>query len=224
MFIPRHPVVENQFCSYGAVTSAAASAGVGGVVAYAGSVVRLDPTSTNQEPIVFKMAHGDVTADYKPFGLLMQKVKMGYHQVHPTGFVMPGDLGSSDVISQPSYDANGAINGTKEAPVGVAHMGIWDTVHYTCDMTASVIGAGDNMNPGDLLYAAADEAKLTNNVSDASSGVAATDKANGAYIDAVAFDEISSPVAMVVKGASVAKCQANFNNTTLYPIRVKLFV
>ena len=40
MFIPRHPVVENQFCSYGAQTASAAG-GVGGVVAYAGSVVYL---------------------------------------------------------------------------------------------------------------------------------------------------------------------------------------
>lgn len=217
MFIPRHPVVENQFCSYGAVTSSAAAAGVGGVVAYAGSVVVLDSTATNQEPIVLKIAHS-ASAQY-PFGLLMQKVKMGYHQVHPTGFVMPGDLGSSDVIAQPSYDSNGAISGVKEAPVGVAHMGIWDTVHYTCKMTASVIGAGDNMNPGDLLYAAADEAKLTNNGTNASVGTAATDKANGAYVANTA-----TAIGMVVKGASVAKCQANFNNTTLYPIRVKLYI
>jgi hypothetical protein len=217
MFIPRHPVVENQFCSYGAVTSAAAAAGVGGVIAYAGSVVVLDSTATNQEPIVLKIAHLG-SAQY-PFGVLMQKVKMGYHQVHPTGFVMPGDLGSSDVIAQPSYDSNGAINGTKEAPVGVAHMGIWDTVHYTCKMTASVIGSGDNMAPGDLLYAAADEGKLTNNGTNASVGTAATDKANGAYVA-----NTTTAIGMVVKGASVAKCQANFNNTTLYPIRVKLYI
>jgi len=214
MFIPRHPVVENQFCSYGAVTSAATSAGVGGVVAYAGSVIQLDSTATNQEPIVFKMGHGDTS----PFGFAMQKVKMGYHQVHPTGFMMPGDLGSSDVIAQPSYDSNGDISGTKEAPLGVAHLGIWDTVHYTCKMTTSVIGASDNMNPGDALYPAADEAKVTNNADNASGGTPATDKANGARIGSVAT------VATVVKGASLAKCQANFNNTTLYPIRIKILV
>ena len=211
MFIPRHPVVENQFCSYGAQT-ATSSQGVGGVVAYAGSVVYLDPSATNQEPIVYKMAHGITDA---PFGFAMQKVKTGYHQVHPTGFMMPGDLGSSDVIAQPSYDVNGDIEGTKEAPLGVAHLGIWDTVHYTCDMTASVIGVNDNMNPGDVLRPAADEAKVTNNVSDASGGTPATDKANGAYC-------IATQVGVVVKGASVAKCQSNFNNTTLYPIRIKI--
>jgi len=31
-------------------------------------------------------------------------------------------------------------------------------------------------------------------------------------------------VAVVVKGASIAKAQATINNTTLYPIRVKILV
>ena len=213
MFIPRHPVVENQFCKYTAQTASGA-AGIGGVVAYAGSVVYLNPSSTDQEAEVLKMAHG-VTET--PFGMIMQKVKTGYHQVHPAGFMMPGDLGSSDVIAQPSYDANGNITGTKAVPVGVAHMGIWDTIHYTCDMTAGTVGAGDNMNPGDALRAAADEGKLTNNVTDASDG--ATDTATGAYVTGV-----TTTVARVVKGASVAKCQANIDNSVLYPIRVKLLV
>ncbi len=39
MFIPRHPVVENQFCSYSAQTSDVT--GVGGVICYAGAVVFL---------------------------------------------------------------------------------------------------------------------------------------------------------------------------------------
>ena len=215
MFIPRHPVVENQFCSYKASST---STGVGGVVAYAGSVVKLDPDSTNQEPIVEKLAHADGVT-YPAFGLIMQKVKTGYHQVHPTGFMMPGDLGSSDVIAQPSYDANGAIDGTKEAPVGVAHMGIWDTVHYTCTMTASVIVSGNHMKPGMMLYPAADEAKLTNSTVDSDGS---TDADTGAQVNG--WDGTYAAVAMVVKGASEAKCQANINNTTLYPIRVKLFV
>ena len=64
------------------------------------------------------------------------------------------------------------------------------------------------------LFAAADEAKLTNNTN-ASNGT--TDAATGARCSSVA-------VARVLKGASVAKCQANIDNTTLYPIRVKLLV
>lgn len=80
--------------------------------------------------LVYKMAYA-ATA-YTPFGFLIQKVKTGYHRAHPVGFYMPGDLGSSDAIAQPSYSSAGAITGTKAVPVGVAHMGIWDTVHYTC--------------------------------------------------------------------------------------------
>jgi hypothetical protein len=213
MFIPRHPVVENQFCSYGAVTSASAATGVGGVIAYAGAVVYLDNTATNQEPIVYKMAHG---VSEPPFGFAMQKVKTGYHQVHPTGFVMPGDLGSSDVIAQPSYDNNGAVAGVKEAPLGVAHLGIWDTVHYTAagvdgdDTTPTTPSAA--LAPGDELYPAADEAKVTTSTTDS----------DGSDYNGERCDDVQ--VASVVKGASVAKATANIANTTLYPIRIKLLV
>lgn len=206
MFIPRHPVVENQFCSYG---ESAAATGIGGVIAYAGSVVYLDPDAINQEPIVFKMAHGETEL---PFGFAMQKVKTGYHQVHPSGFTMPGDLGSSDVIAQPKYTSAGVIDGTKTAPLGVAHLGIWDTVHYT---TQGGAAAATAMKPGQALRAAADEAKVTNDVTNASDG---TDIA-GEYVTGVI-----TTVAKVVKGASAAKASANINNTTLYPIRIKLLV
>jgi hypothetical protein len=215
MFIPRHPVIENQFCSYAAQT--ADDTGVGGVICYAGSVLKLNSAATNQEAIVSKMAHGDT--GLIPFGFAMQKVKTGYHQVHPAGFLMPGDLGSSDVLAQPSY-SSGAINGTKEAPLGVAHLGIWDTVHYTLKGTgASAVGYGSftpsaAMLPGAALKPAADQAKVTN--SDVASD--ATDY-NGEYIAGV--DII---VARVVKGTSIAKATANVQNTTLYPIRIKLLI
>ena len=209
MFIPRHPVVENQFCSYAAQTGTG-SAGVGGVIAYAGSVVYLDSTATNQEPVVKKFQHGD--GAQAPFGFIMQKVKTGYQQVHPAGFMMPGDLGSSDVIAQALYNASGAITGTKAAPVGVAHLGIWDTVHYTTEGGAASATA---MLPGQPLRVAADEAKITNDVTNASDG---TDLA-GEYVASA-----TTTVARVVKGASAAKASANINNTTLYPIRIKLLI
>ena len=214
MFIPRHPVVENQFCSYAAQTSDAT--GVGGVLCYAGSVLKLVSTATNQEAIVSKIVSGDTAAPSDPFGFAMQKVKTGYHQVHPAGFMMPGDLGSSDVIAQPSY-SSGAINGTKEAPLGVAHMGIWDTVHYTAVGTGT--GATDIVPsaailPGSLLYAANDEAKVTNTNTLAAN---AADLSTGECVNQTA-------VAKVVKGASVAKATANIANTTLYPIRIKLLI
>lgn len=208
MFIPRHPVVENQFCKYGETST---PGGAGNVVAYAGSVVYLDSAAANEESLVKKMAHG-VTET--PFGFCMQKVKTGYHSVHPVGMVLSGDLGSSDAIAQPTYDATGNINGTQTVPVGVAHLGIYDTVHYTCVQTTTdgVVDEGDQMKPGDALYAAADEAKVTNSTvaSDA------TDTSGERCSSVV--------VARVLKGASAAKCTANIVNTTLYPVRVKLLV
>jgi hypothetical protein len=201
MFIPRIPVIENQFCAYAAQITDAT--GVGGVLCYAGSVLKLNSGATNEEAIVSKMVYGNDTAGL-PFGFAMQKVKTGYHSVHPAGFVMNGDLGSSDVIAQPSYSA-GAINGTKEAPLGVAHLGIWDTVHYTAKGTGGTTTAYANyvpsaaLLPGVSLYPAGDY--------------------NGEY--AV---NSNVNVAKVVKGASIAKITANCQNTTLYPIRIKLLV
>lgn len=202
MFISRHPVVENQFCSYASQTGTGA-AGIGGVIAYAGSVVYLDPAAANEEPIVVKMAHGISEA---PFGFSMQKVKTGYHQVHPSGFMMPGDLGSSDAIAQSLYDATGNIIGTKAVPVGVAHLGIWDTVHYTS------IDGTTKVTPGEALFPAADEAKIT----------ASTTASDGTDTAGERCSTVT--VARVMKGASAAKATANVANTTLYPIRIKLLV
>ena len=227
MFIPRHPVVENQFCSYGAQV-ATSTAGVGGVVCYAGTVVYLDATATNEEPIVYKMVYD--STPFVPFGFAMQKVKTGYHQVHPTGYMMPGDLGSSDVIAQPDYDANGAIQGTKEIPLGIAHLGIWDTVHYTCLKTSSSLVSTPSaaIVPGEALYAAADQGKVTNSTTEAdgtttddTGDIGTGDRVGPAVIGS---DHSLAQVAAVVKGASIAKAAANINNTTLYPIRIKLMI
>lgn len=221
MFIPRISVVEDQFCSYDEQTDTG-STGIGGVVAYAGSVIHLVAGATNEEAMVSKVTHANASTDV-PFGLLMQKVKTGYHDVHPSGYYMPGDLGSSDVIAQPKYNNSGTITGTKAAPVGVAHLGIWDTVHYTChkseaDGVSTVI---TKMSPGLPLVAAADQGKLTTQTAaDSIGGDGVTDAAVGA----VAVNIKALVVARVVKGASAAKCQANVDNMTLYPIRVKLVV
>jgi len=206
MFIPRHPVVENQFCKYG---SSSNTSGIGGVIAYAGSVVYLDPTKEDSE--VLKMAH-DVTE--QPFGFLLQKVKTGYHSVHPVGFVMPGDLGSSDAIAQPTYSNVGAITGTTTVPVGVANLGIYDTIHYTCTQTTTslLVDSGDQPLNGQLMYAAADQAKLTNSVT-ASDG---TDT-KGERCSTIA-------VAKVLKGVSAAKATSTISGSTQFAIRVKLLV
>jgi len=219
MFIPRHPVVENQFCNYAENTNFG-TAGVGGVVAYAGAVCYLVESTTNEESHVTAYGtHAGVPTDADellPFGFLMQKVKTGYHQVHPAGFSMPGDLGSSDVIAQPTYDTSGNVTGHKSAPVGVAHLGIWDTVHYRCAHTAGVVTAGSQMKPGQQLRVAANcGGCVTNDIANVSAD--ATDDGN--YLSTVV-----TTVARVVKGASAAKCSANIANTTLYPIRIKLLV
>jgi len=219
MFIPRHPVVENQFCSYHENESFG-TAGVGGVICYAGSVLYLVEAATNEEPMVRAYSTQALfaalgTEEKIPFGFAMQKVKVGYHQVHPAGFMMPGDLGSSDVIAQPHYSTAGAIDGHKSAPLAVAHHGIWDTVHYTCKHAAGVIT--NYMKPGERLYPATCAGttpigKVTN-----SSTVA-----NNADDDGECL--VATAVARVVKGASKAKCEANLANTTLYPIRIKLLI
>jgi len=209
MFIPRHSVVENQFCSY-TESNTFGGAGTGDVVAYAGSVVYLDPAAANEEPMVKAMA-GVVTQ--APFGFMMQKVKVGYHNVHPTGFVMPGDLGSSDAIAQPLYNTAGAIVGHKSVPVGIAHLGIFDTVHYICEAAGGTASA--KMAPGQSLYAASYQARVTN-----SSNNTPADDATGDTGERAS----NTVVARVVKGASLAKCQANMDNVTLYPIRMKLLV
>lgn len=225
MFKPRHPVVENQFCKY-ATQSGTGSAGIGGVICYAGAVVYLNSAATNQEAEVCRydmfsnkptgtanMEGSGTVVD--PFGFAEQKVKTGYHQVHPAGYTMRGDLGSSDVIAQPLYDSSGNVIGTKTAPLAVAHMGIWDTVHYTCENTGNVVTDGNHMKPGQYLHVACNNgARVTNVYSDAGSDVDTTYKA---------VDKTFN-VARVVTGASAAKCSANIANTALYPIRIKLLI
>ncbi len=210
MFIPRHPVIENQFCKYASQTGTA-SAGVGGVIAYAGSVLYLKKNASNEESEVLRY---NLQSEYValeatekiPFGFSMQKVKTGYHQVHPTGFMLPGDLGSSDVIAQALYNASGSIIGTKEVPVGVAHNGIWDTCHYTVE-------DGAKMSPGDVLYVAANGSSRVTN----STNTSADDDDKGERMNEVM-------VAKVLRGVSSGKAAANKANTVLYPIRIKLMI
>ncbi len=219
MFIPRHPVVENQFCKYASQTGTG-SDGVGGVIAYAGSVLYLKNDATNEESEVLRYNLrseyltfiNDKLSQQTPFGFSMQKVKTGYHQVHPTGFMLPGDLGSSDVIAQALYDgATGAITGTKEVPVGVAHNGIWDTCHYTVEGTDAVL-------PGDFLYVAANsQGRITN-----SSTESENDDDSGQRMANAAHTSVT--VARVLRGVSSAKAAANKANTVLYPIRIKLMI
>lgn len=191
MFIPRHPVIQDQFCQFATSSGSAATTGAGGVLAYAGSACYLDTTLADGTVNIY-----GADEQFECFGFLMQKVKAGYHSIHPAGMMLPGDLGSSDVIAQPSYDANGAINGSKPAPVGVAHLGIWDTIHYWNNGVAMVGG-------GVLGIRRTSISELT------VAGTINTLTAN-------------TKVAIVLKGASAGQVAANDANTTLFPIRIKL--
>lgn len=212
MFIPRQPVIENQFCKYAAQTDV--TTGVGASLCEAGAVLYLDDSAADQDAIVKRYSTRDAGGyDNAPFGLAMQRVKTGYHAVMPTGAVMPGDLGSSDVIAQASYNSNGEINGTGRAPLAVAHLGIWDTTHYVCKHSDDTVDDGNHMKPGQSLYAACNNgSRVTNH------DTTATD-------DSLDYERINSDVvAKVVVGASAGQCSANIANTTLYPIKIKLLV
>jgi hypothetical protein len=106
VFIPRDPVVQNQFLAHNSSVTTTETAG---------SVVRL----SGDELVSVVSGTGDV-----PYGFLMQNVK-AESSAHPTGFRLPGDLGSSD-----------AFTGD---PVAVAHLGIYDTTYYN---TATTYTAG----------------------------------------------------------------------------------
>jgi len=218
MFTPRHPVIENQFCSYAENTSFGA-AGVGGVICYAGAALYLLEAAANEEPMVkrYNLSSDEPTDtdERVPFGFAEQKVKVGYHQVHPAGFMMPGDLGSSDVIVQPHYNSTGTIDGHKSAPLAVAHLGIWDTVHYRCKHASGTVTDGDHMKPGQMLYVAANAGGAVTNYNSAS---------GDDFDKGERLTNITTIVARVLKGASAAKCSANIGNTTLYPIRIKLLI
>jgi hypothetical protein len=102
VFIPRDAVVQNQFLVHDSNS---------GSTATAGAVVSL---SASEKVMVVS------GSDTYPYGFLMQNVK-AESSAHPTGFRLPGDLGSSD-----------AFTGD---PVGVAHLGLYDTTFY--DTTAT---------------------------------------------------------------------------------------
>jgi len=102
-FIPRDPVMQNQFLVHDSTN--------GNATATAGAVVSL---SASEKVMVVS------GADTYPYGFLMQNVK-AESSAHPTGFRLPGDLGSSD-----------AFTGD---PVGVAHLGLYDTTFYETTAT-----------------------------------------------------------------------------------------
>ncbi len=147
-FIPRHPVIQDQFCSYTQTTTGSGGTGTGATIAEAGSVVIITDYGTAwselDRTIVRRVETGDA-AGTLPHGLLMQKIKTGYEAVHPAGYVLRKDMGSSDAIALPKY-TSGSIVGTRTVPVGVGMLGIWETTHY-------VYSGANGFAGGALLYA-----------------------------------------------------------------------
>ena len=109
VFIPRDPVMQNQFLTHD--SSKGSTAAAGSIVALSGDQLVEVVSGTNTTP----------------YGLLMQNVK-AESSAHPTGFRLPGDLGSSD-----------AFTGD---PVAVAHLGLYDTTNYDPAVT---FAAGENL-------------------------------------------------------------------------------
>ena len=227
MFIPRQPVVDNQFCEY---VETSTTGGVGGAVAHAGAAVYIgefDAVAANTKleslVTVFDGTNPGGTEQHL-FGFLMQKIKTGYHEVHPAGYILKQDFGSSDAIAQAKYSTAGAIDGTQKVPVGVAHDGgIWDTTHYT-----SYDGSGDTddvlnyaaINAGQILWVVDDDwGRLTSDATQAHADVIYP-----TFSEDDGSAEIGAGAAIVIKGVSAAKVNSTWNGKTLYPIRVKLLV
>jgi len=149
MFIPRDPVNENMFCQYIATTS---SGGTGEFLAYAGAVVYICDATCDS-------THGSNTETYvkvstsvsgNHFGFLEQSIKTGYHSIHPAGYIMDKDFGMSHVVAQPTFAAGTrTVNGTKATPVGIAHLGIWETTHYNNGGVAIKSGAAMYVSAND---------------------------------------------------------------------------
>ena len=154
MFIPRDPVNEDMFCQYVATT---ASGGTGDFIAYAGAVVHIvQGSAPGSDTDTYVKA--SVTGGENHFGFLEQSIKTDYHAIHPAGYILDQDMGMSHVVAQPTF-APGTrnVNGTKPTPVGVAHLGIWETTHYD---NGGAIKSGDPLyvkaNSGGKLKTSAD--------------------------------------------------------------------
>lgn len=198
MFIPRDPVNENMFCQY---VETDTSTGAGAWVAHAGAVVFIaGPAGNDPANYVSRstLVQTYTTESGKPFGFLEQAIKVGYHDVHPAGYILDKDFGMSHVVAKPRFAANTRnVNGTKATPVAVAHLGIWETTHYFAN--DSEISAGAEM----FIKKSAD-GKMQVGDADAAGG--------------------QTQVAVCMTGVSAARAVAHDLGTTLWAIRIKLLI
>lgn len=121
-FLVRHPVVEDQFCSFNSSTGETAPIA-------AGKVVKVVGETDDSRALVDVV---DTAASDQVFGFLMQKVKEESSEF-PPGFRFRSDMGSTD-----AYLGD---------PVGVAHGpgAVYETDQY-------VDNGADGIDVGDVLY------------------------------------------------------------------------
>ena len=164
-FILRHPGYTDQFCTHDDSLSTTVAAG---------AVVYLSGTDAATGRALVTTVTG---VSQRPYGFLMQKVKAVSAEV-PTGYRWPGDLGSSD-----AYTGD---------PVGVAHLGIASTTHYTLDTGKTVFAAGE------VLYAnvSLDTGKVQNGTT-----LANADNGDGSTPMPVAEVVVGLPAAQITAGS-----------------------
>lgn len=162
VFIPRDPVNQNQFLVH--------DTSQGDGTESAGAVVYLSGSN------LVAVVSGTTSL---PYGFLMQNVK-AESSAHPTGFRLPGDLGSSDAFSGD--------------PVAVAHGGIYETTHYN---TAATYTAGGKL--GVLTLAAGGGGRVTPLATN-SIGFGAINGVDDESTDVVAVAQNSLTAAQVAAG------------------------
>lgn len=118
----RHPIVENQFCTFDSETGES-------YPIPAGRLVKVTGVTADGRTVVDLVS--DAEAD-QVFGFLMQKVKEEY-SLFPPGYRLRSDMGSSDAFAGD--------------PVGVAHGrgAVYETDQY-------VDNGSDGIAAGTLLY------------------------------------------------------------------------
>lgn len=144
-FLVRHPMVENQFCTFDSASTEADSAAVP-----AGRLVRITGETTDGRAKVDVVS--DISAQPTVLGWLMQKVKTESAEM-PPGFRFRSDMGSSD-----AYLGD---------PVAVA-MGpgaVYETDQYVDE-------GSDGISAGTLLYCD-DDGKLSDTNADSAAAAAA---------------------------------------------------
>lgn len=126
-FIVRHPIVENQYCSFDDNTGES-------LPVAAGRVVYVKGETDNSRALVDVVTDADVQADLVA-GFLMQKVKEESSEL-PPGYSFRSDMGSSDAILR-----GGPV------PVGVASGAgaVYETDQY-------VDNGSDGIAAGTVLY------------------------------------------------------------------------